>query len=47
MPDLKEPDMIISHGKKIESIFDNLMKKSKSGRKSGKVSIDLNELLKI
>ena len=47
MPNLKEPDMIICHGKKIEAIVDNLMKKSKSGRKSGKVSIDLNELLKI
>jgi len=45
MPELKEPDIIISHGLKIEVIVDNLMKKSKSEQKSGKVPIDLNELL--
>jgi len=45
MPELKETDIIISHGLKIESIVDNLMKKSRSEQKSGKVPIDLNELL--
>ncbi len=46
MPDLKEPDIIISNANKIVKIADNLLKKAKKEREHKIVEINLNDLIK-
>jgi len=46
MPDLKEPDTIISNANKIVKIADNLLKKAKKEQEQKAVEIDLNDLIK-
>jgi len=46
MPDLKEPDIIISNTNKIVKIADNFLQKAKKERERKAVEIDLNDLIK-
>lgn len=46
MPDLKEPDIIISNANKIVKIADNFLKKAQKEREHKIVEINLNDLIK-